>query len=125
MKNRYIIHLLALFAAVLIGETGWGQTDSSLTQVLCFGTNGQPYCVDCSANAGSGLGGSTYYWQITTAGFSGILHDGELVGDVTKSGGNGPDLNGTFTVAWQSDSRAVGHTLVCGRRYPLSIWTRD
>ena len=75
MKNRYIKQILTFLSVIMLGQAAWGQTDSSLTQVLCFGTTAQPYCVDCSSNAGAGLGGSTYYWQITTAGFSGSLYD--------------------------------------------------
>jgi hypothetical protein len=65
MKNCYIIQFIALFAVVLLGETAWGQQypSSSDTQTLCFGTS-QPYCVDCTENAGAGTPGSTYTWSI-------------------------------------------------------------
>ena len=50
------------------------QTDNTNPYVVCAGSNGEPFRVDYTENAGAGTTGSTYAWSITTAGFTGTIN---------------------------------------------------
>jgi hypothetical protein len=70
--------LLSLFIGALLlflPDKGWAQNDDTPLQTLCFGSNAERYCVDCSVNAGVGLTDSTYHWEITSPGFLGVIYD--------------------------------------------------
>jgi hypothetical protein len=81
MKNLFIQQILTVLSILVLGQAAWGQTSSTLTQTLCFGTT-QPYCVDCNENGGLGTAGSTYTWTILSGPGSPTIN-GQGLNDIT------------------------------------------
>ncbi|MEZ4798734.1 MAG: hypothetical protein R2809_02930 [Flavobacteriales bacterium] len=87
MKTKLAFTLVLVL--VLLGGRTWAQTDPTDPQVICV-ESVEPYQVDYLENGGAGTTGSTYTWNVLTAGFTGTITPGATSNIISIDWGTTP-----------------------------------